>query len=210
MRGGGRAAPAMSRPGFAGHAPIARPSRFVPTVRGGVRFSTFGGFGSFGGPVFFPGRFHHHHHRFFFANEFFFPGFFWPSYYPYYSYPMVSYSNPSNDYSSASSYQLEMTRELDRLSEEVERLRGEQESRAYANAPAVPAKAESRQEAGKPTVLVFQDKHIQEVENYAIVGQTLWVFSEQRAKKVPLSELDIPATTKLNDERGLEFRVPGR
>lgn len=182
---------------------------FAPTVRGGVRFGTFGGFGNFGGSVFFPGRFHHHH-RFFFGSEFFFPGSFWPYYYPYYSYPMVSYSNPSSDYSGESSYQVQMTRELDRLTYEVERLREQQESSAYATAPAAPPRVESRPEAARPTVLVFQDKHIQEVENYAIVGQTLWLFSEQRAKKVPLSELDIPATTKLNDERGIEFRVPGR
>lgn len=209
MRGGVRAAPAMGRPGFAGHAPVARASGFVPTVRGGVRFGTFGGFGSFGGPVFFPGHFHHHH-RLFFGSGFFFPGFYWPYYYPYYSYPMVSYSYPSYDYSGGSSYQLEMTRELDRLSYEVERLREEQGSRASANAAAAAPKAENTQGPAKPTILVFQDKHIQEVENYAIVGQTLWLFSEQRAKKVPLSELDIPATTKLNDERGIEFRVPAR
>ncbi len=47
-----------------------------------------------------------------------------------------------------------------------------------------------------------------EVENYAIVGQTLWIFSEQRARKVPLFSLDVDATAKANEERGLEFRVP--
>jgi hypothetical protein len=54
--------------------------------------------------------------------------------------------------------------------------------------------------------LVFRDKHIQEVKNYAIVGQTLWIFDEQRAVK--LSSLDVDATTKLNEQRGIEFSVP--
>jgi hypothetical protein len=58
--------------------------------------------------------------------------------------------------------------------------------------------------------LVFRDKHIQEVQNYAIVGETLWVFNEQRATRIPIAELDIPATTKLNEERGIEFRAPAR
>ncbi len=58
------------------------------------------------------------------------------------------------------------------------------------------------------TVLVFRDQHKQEVRNYAIVGQTLWNFSQQRTEKIPLSELDLPATAKANDERGLTFRVP--
>lgn len=213
MRGGARGGSAMGRSGFAGHAPVAaRGSGFVPAVRGGVRFNTFGGFGTFRGTGFSRGRFHHHHDRFFFGAGFYYPGYYWPYYYPYYgySYPEVSYSYPSYEYSSDSSYQLEMARELDRLTYEVERLREEEESRAYPNAGGAAQKPESRQEPGKPTVLVFRDKHIQEVENYAIVGETLWLFNEKRATKLPLAELDLPATAKLNEERGIEFRVPAR
>ena len=58
------------------------------------------------------------------------------------------------------------------------------------------------------TVLVFRDQHKQEVQNYAIVGQTLWTFAPQRTQKIPLTDLDLPATVKANDERGVEFRVP--
>jgi len=47
------------------------------------------------------------------------------------------------------------------------------------------------------------------VKNYAIVGQTLWVLSGQRARKIPLTELDIPATKKVNDDRGVDFQLPG-
>ena len=57
-------------------------------------------------------------------------------------------------------------------------------------------------------MLVFRDKHTQEVQNYAVVGGTLWIFSEQRATKLPLSWLDIDATTKANEDRGVNFRVP--
>ena len=60
-----------------------------------------------------------------------------------------------------------------------------------------------------PTVLVFRDQHQQEVQNYAIVGQTLWNFAPQRTQKIPLSDLDVAATTKANDDRGVDFRVPG-
>lgn len=183
---------------------------FAPSVRGGVRFTTFGGFGGFRGTGFFPGRFHHHHH-FFFGAGFYYPGYYWPYYYPYYdySYPVVSYTSPSYDYAGNAAYELEITQELDRLTAEVERLREEQEGRERASAPATQLK-ESRQEPARPTVLVFRDKHIQEAENYAIVGETLWLFSEQRARKVPLAELDLPATQKLNEERGIEFHVPQR
>jgi hypothetical protein len=57
-------------------------------------------------------------------------------------------------------------------------------------------------------LLVFRDKHTQEVQNYAIVGGTLWIFSEQRATKLPLSWLDIEATTQANDDRGVNFQLP--
>jgi hypothetical protein len=73
-----------------------------------------------------------------------------------------------------------------------------------------PAPSESQQGTAilPPTVLIFRDQHKQEIGNYAIVGQTLWNFSPQRTQKIPLSDLDLPATTKANDDRGLTFRVP--
>ena len=58
------------------------------------------------------------------------------------------------------------------------------------------------------TVLVFKDGHRQEVGNYAIIGLTLYDLSEGRTKKVALAELDVAATVKQNDERGVEFKLP--
>ena len=59
-----------------------------------------------------------------------------------------------------------------------------------------------------PTVLVFRDQHQQEVQNYAIVGHTLWNFAPGRTQKIPLTNLDLAATEKANDDRGVTFRVP--
>jgi hypothetical protein len=59
------------------------------------------------------------------------------------------------------------------------------------------------------TVLVFKDGHQQEVANYAIVGPMLYDLSDGRSKKVALAELDLSATVKQNDDRGVEFRLPG-
>ncbi len=58
------------------------------------------------------------------------------------------------------------------------------------------------------TVLVFQDGHRTEAQNYAIVGQTLWIYTEQDSKKVPLAELDVAATKNANSDRGIVFQVP--
>ena len=66
-----------------------------------------------------------------------------------------------------------------------------------------------QQPANQPaTVLVFRDQHQKEVNNYAIVGQTLWNFTPQRREKIPLADLDVPATVKANDDRGVSFIVP--
>ncbi|HXZ40003.1 MAG TPA: hypothetical protein VEG68_04635 [Terriglobales bacterium] len=58
------------------------------------------------------------------------------------------------------------------------------------------------------TVLVFKDGHQLEVENYAIVGSTLYDLTEGRRHKIPLSDLDLDTTTKQNEERGIDFQVP--
>jgi hypothetical protein len=58
-----------------------------------------------------------------------------------------------------------------------------------------------------PSVLVFRDGRQQEVSNYAIMGQTVYVF-DQRAQKISLADLNVPATIKANDDRGLEFKIP--
>jgi len=71
-----------------------------------------------------------------------------------------------------------------------------------AQAPAAP---EPEQD---PTVLVFRDGHKQEVRNYAIVGQMLWDFGTKGTHKIPLADLDLDTTRKLNDERGVDFVLP--
>lgn len=78
---------------------------------------------------------------------------------------------------------------------------------AYARSP-LPRREEPHAELLPATVLVFRDQHKQEVQNYAIVGGTLWSFAPQHTQKIPLSDLDLAETTKTNDERGVDFRVP--
>ena len=190
-----------SGPGFA-----ARPSfgvrspAFGTSSRFGVRFGT-----GFRRPFLGPRRFHD---RFFFSSfsPFYFGSYGYPAYYSDYSYSTLG-SYPAYDYYAAqNSYDLaQQQQDIDRLEDEVARLREQRESREVAS-PKPPA--EDKSEPSAPTLLVFRDKRTQEVQNYAVVGGTLWVFSEQRATKLPLSWLDIDATTKANDERGVNFRLP--
>lgn len=79
---------------------------------------------------------------------------------------------------------------------------------AVASVPP-PAASETEPPADQPaTVLIFKDGRRIEIENYAIVGNTLWDLSGGARRKIPLNDLDLGATTKENDERGIDFRVP--
>ena len=60
---------------------------------------------------------------------------------------------------------------------------------------------------GDPTELVFRNGHKEEVNSYAIMGDAIYIFDQGR-KKIALAELDIPATVKANDDRGVQFRLP--
>ena len=194
--------------GFAGHAGfgargpavMSRGPAFAGAQRGGVRFGS-----GFGRPFFFP-----HHHVFFrsrpYAGYYGYPYYSYPWYYGDNSYSADSYQNypPSDD----SSAYLESSREqaeINRLENEVDRLREERDAQASQASSASQARSKTE---SQPTQLVFRDKRTEEVQNYAIVGQTFWIFGEQRARKIPLTELDIPATKKANDDRGVEFQLP--
>jgi hypothetical protein len=79
---------------------------------------------------------------------------------------------------------------------------------ADSAAEAAPVAPEVPVVAQPTTVLVFKDGHRSEVVNYAIVGDTLFDFSGDRTHKIPIADLDIPATQRANDASGVEFRLP--
>jgi hypothetical protein len=62
-------------------------------------------------------------------------------------------------------------------------------------------------------VLVFRDGHEEEVKSYTIIGEALyakvdfWVDGSW-TRKIEIANLDVPATLKLNQERGSQFRLP--
>ncbi|MFZ3264783.1 MAG: hypothetical protein WA172_12345 [Terriglobales bacterium] len=77
-----------------------------------------------------------------------------------------------------------------------------------APADAAPEKPEEPVVAQPTTVLVFKDGRRFEVVNYAIVGDTLFDFAQDRTHKILLADLDLPATRRTNDDRGVEFKLP--
>jgi hypothetical protein len=193
-------------PGFAGRG-----------FNGGTRlgFRTGAGTSVFFGTQ-FPNRFHHRVFNRAFFSPFGFGGvpFGYPLAYPYmYDYPFgAAYQSLSEQQQTETAPQQyvqpqpqydrsdELNRRIDRLTDEIANLRAQQSQ---------PALSASLQQP-PATTLVFKDHHEEPVQNYAIVGQTLWVFSERTSHKIPLSDLDIAATQQANSARGIQFNVPNR
>ena len=73
------------------------------------------------------------------------------------------------------------------------------------------SKSKEKPEDQEPAiVLVYKDGHHQDVSGYAITGEVLYDLGQGRAKKILLADLDLPATIKLNDQLGNDFRLPSR
>jgi hypothetical protein len=79
------------------------------------------------------------------------------------------------------------------------------EPRDYQRAVSEPEVPEPPQE---PTLLIFKDGHKVEVGNYAIIGATLFDLTPGHSRKVALADLDLDATRKQNDDRGITFQLP--
>jgi TolA-binding protein len=118
-----------------------------------------------------------------------------------------------------------LKRQIARLTSAVEQLQTDREPQASeAAAPKAspkkrkttaaltpaPAPAPVEPEVSTPptTILVFHDGHKVEAQNYAIVGQSLWIYTADDSKKVPLADLDVAATKNANSDRGVTFQVP--
>lgn len=64
-----------------------------------------------------------------------------------------------------------------------------------------------------PAIVVFRDGHMEEVGKYMIQGDMLFTTADywttgSWTRKIPLAELNLPASLKLNDERGSKFNLP--
>jgi len=152
-----------------------------------------------------------HHRDQSFASPFYGGTYYVPYAYPaYVMEPMVNDSGPYDAAASeiaAETLQQEISSLKSTINDYRDELRNTRsESKPKYEEPAAPAQPPV---ADQPkTILVFKDGHQSTVMNYAIVGSTLYDLSDGRAKKVALAELDLPATVKQNDERGVEFRLP--
>lgn len=78
------------------------------------------------------------------------------------------------------------------------------QSRPYG-ATAAPAPPQHEQPV---TTLVFKDGHRLDVHNYVMAKGMLTVLDPGMRQHIQLSQLDIPATKKANEDKGVDFKAP--
>ncbi len=231
---GFRSAPGgfRSGPGFSTFGPVQRPGGFSSFAPSNRAFSSR----SFSsrGHVFFnrpfvnrPFGFRRFHNGFGFFDgcfgcfsPFLFSGGFFPGS-PFYSYPGFygdyygdgyGYGPPAPQpvvVNTDNGNSAELAAQVQQLTDEVSDLRSEENRRYYDDrAKASSGATLSATEPAAATIFVFTDGHRISAKSYAIAGQTLWIFSEQSARKYPLADLDAGATEQANAANGVEFHLP--
>lgn len=154
-------------------------------------------------------RFRHHHHHGF-INPYLAGGYYIPYVYDN-EYPDYAFADTGVDDSMEENYRGGPTI-FDRRgpgTREFARPQPPDDYRAELNAAPERVQGPAQPVADQPsTVLIFKDGHELEVKNYAIVGGTLYDLSDGRTRKVELAQLDLPATVKHNDDRGVSFQLP--
>ena len=67
----------------------------------------------------------------------------------------------------------------------------------------------SRLQPTQPTVLVWRNGQSEEVKQYTISGLFLYDYTKPRAsRRISLDELDLDATERANQQRGVQFLIP--
>lgn len=146
--------------------------------------------------------------------------YYWPapvygygSAYPAYSasgYYDQGYAYPDNTAAPVAGNQneVDLAYQVGQLSAQVAQLQQQQQQAITTYTQPVSPSQRPAQSTSTPTVLVFRDGRRMEIQNYAMIGQTLWVLDERVATKIPLSDLDLDATQKENHSLGVRFLAP--
>jgi hypothetical protein len=79
----------------------------------------------------------------------------------------------------------------------------------YSNAPQNSSQPSAPAQSAEPVTLVFNDgRPPVTIHDYLLTRGTLYVMDRHRSE-IPVAELDLPATAKVNREAGIDFKLPG-
>lgn len=194
MRGSGGAAPGFAHQGFSPHHGFIPPNR----IRSGISGTPFG----------------HGFHRHGFHHTVLYP---WPYTYPDYADYEEAYEPPL-----AAPLQFAPTPAAEYKPEPVpdpmllEWRDGQWVKVTFATgsqAAAMPLQPRPVTKEIPPTILVYRDGHMEELTSYSIIGTSIYTKSDYWTngawrRTIQIADLDIPATLKQNQDRGVKFELP--
>lgn len=133
-----------------------------------------------------------------------------PYYYPFLDYGSAPYGGAPEDVpedpnpQGALLVQNALGAQVQRLTSEIEKLKSSQQQPA-AQAPASPRQPDPPPPPVMPITLVLRDGQMLKVQNFAVMGQTFWDFSKQPVRKIPVSSIDVTASSQATAASGAEF-----
>ena len=133
--------------------------------------------------------------------------FFSPYLYPFLDYGSAPYGgapddppyDPNADYQAMAQNAIGL--QLQRLTAEVQQMKFDQQ----AQSPLVAAVPQPAPPPAPPITIVLRNGQQLQVQNYAVMGATLWDFSNQPARKIPVSNIDVEASAKASSASGADF-----
>jgi hypothetical protein len=129
-----------------------------------------------------------------------------PYYYPNFGYDNGFEAPPPENASAQGAIMAEnrLGEQIRRLSAEIEELRNAQQQNNQP--PDYPQASEAPQPPpAPPIVLVLRDGQQVKTDNYAVMNNTLWDFSKQPARRIPISSINVSASEKASEANGAEF-----
>jgi hypothetical protein len=99
---------------------------------------------------------------------------------------------------------------LAQLSSQVNDLQNQLAQRPAPDSTSAPGTQQaSPSPSSPPLTVVLKSGQTLQVQNYAVMGNVLWDLSSQPTRKIPFSNIDVPASTKATEASGAEFPNPG-
>ena len=147
-----------------------------------------------------------------------YPGYFGAPYAPYLDQAPIStfpgYAEQAAELSAqmnSQGYDPALAQQLDQMNDQIRQLRQSQMQNmqlpapGYLAPPPLVAPSSESDAPQAPIVLVLQNGGQVSTRSYAVMNGTVWDFSKQPARKIPLASVDIAASTKATEASGGEF-----
>jgi hypothetical protein len=95
--------------------------------------------------------------------------------------------------------------EVRQLSAQLNDLQNQLNQRSPSVSGSVPDATPQQTTPEPPLTVVLNDGQTLQIQNYAVMGDTLWDLSSQPSHRIPVSSIDIPASTKASEASGAQF-----